>query len=370
MKQYHVSVDGQQPTVVAEDVLAKEAAEGKYPANTLIWCEGMAGWEPIGKHFKPSFSSRLDGVMAKVPLGKLKSLKNRFAAGGQRLKRPMSPRARKLLLILGGVGLVWIVLSIIASPSGNPEQLELETVYRDMATCIGNDDWGQLYEKFNDRLSEERYRNHYYADGTWREKVLFNDEELYNRAFRETRVVPKREPLAGAEHYRTRFETYMIENELEAVENKLSGSNLDMASQLQEMLTTRDALKKELYIRCELEDVSSTMFLISFLADGVVNSSLAAAINRAYELKNSNLENQHIINLVHQFTQLYECQRKISAAIPLKAQLFIVDEYERYLAEYNSGAKLCGYQSSAKLVTLRKQLRKVIRKNLKQKKQS
>lgn len=43
MKQYHVSVNGQQPSVVAEDVLSKEAAEGKYPENTLIWCEGMAG---------------------------------------------------------------------------------------------------------------------------------------------------------------------------------------------------------------------------------------------------------------------------------------------------------------------------------------
>lgn len=56
MKQYHVSVNGQQPSVVAEDVLSKEAAEGKYPENTLIWCEGMAGWEPIGKHFRRSIS--------------------------------------------------------------------------------------------------------------------------------------------------------------------------------------------------------------------------------------------------------------------------------------------------------------------------
>ncbi len=52
MKQYHVSVNGQQPLVVAEEVLAKEVAAGKYPENTLIWCEGMAGWEPIEKHFK------------------------------------------------------------------------------------------------------------------------------------------------------------------------------------------------------------------------------------------------------------------------------------------------------------------------------
>lgn len=43
MKQYHVSVSGQQPVLVDENVLAKEATEGKYPENTLIWCEGMAG---------------------------------------------------------------------------------------------------------------------------------------------------------------------------------------------------------------------------------------------------------------------------------------------------------------------------------------
>ncbi len=359
MKQYHISVDGQPPSVVPGDVLAKEVAEGKYPESTLIWCEEMSGWEPIGKYFSLSATCLQDSV--DVETAQEDSL---------RTKRPVHPLLKKLLLGLGGVGIVWIVLSAIASPSGHPEQNELEPVYRDMVTCIGNDDWGLLYEKFADRLSEERYGNYYYADGTSREKKLYNDEELYNMAFRKMRVVPKREPMAGAENYRTRFETYMIEDELESIENQLSSSNPDMASQLQELLTTRDALKKELYIRCELDDVSSTMFLISFLAKGEVNVSLAEAINRAYALKNSNLEDMYIVNLVHQFTRLYECQRRISEAIPLNAQLFIVDEYERNLAEHNSCAKLCGYQSPEKLVTLRKQLRRAIRKKLKQKKQS
>lgn len=56
MKEYHVSVSGQQPVLVDENVLAKEAAEGKYLVNTLIWCEGMTDWEPIGKHFRMPLS--------------------------------------------------------------------------------------------------------------------------------------------------------------------------------------------------------------------------------------------------------------------------------------------------------------------------
>ena len=75
MKQYHVSVNGQQPSVVAEEVLSKEAAEGKYPENTLIWCEGMAGWEPIGNHFRrpaspPPIPAAASAAACAVPAGK------------------------------------------------------------------------------------------------------------------------------------------------------------------------------------------------------------------------------------------------------------------------------------------------------------
>lgn len=75
MKQYHVSVNGQQPSVVAEDVLAKEAAAGKYPENTLIWCEGMAGWESIGNHFRrpvypPPIPAAVSAAACAVPAGK------------------------------------------------------------------------------------------------------------------------------------------------------------------------------------------------------------------------------------------------------------------------------------------------------------
>ena len=75
MKQYHVSVNGQQPSVVAEDVLAKEAAAGKYPENTLVWCEGMAGWEPIGNHFRrpaspPPIPAAASAAACALPAGK------------------------------------------------------------------------------------------------------------------------------------------------------------------------------------------------------------------------------------------------------------------------------------------------------------
>lgn len=375
MKQYHVSVDGQQPSLVAEDVLAKEAAEGRYPENTLIWCEGMAGWEPLGKHFKSSFSCQLDGGIAKVPLDKLKSLKTRLSAGGQGLKLPLPLRAKKLLLILGGVGLCLIILFSIVSISGQSRQNQLAVAYSEMVTCIGEDDWGQLYQKFSDKLADEHYVNLYYADGTSREKTLYEDEDkLYYRAFRQIRVSPKRVPLAGEENLHTRFDIYDIydlKRQLRAAERQLGNSDPDRASQIQELMQRRDALKKELCIRCALEDESWTRFLISFLANGEVNTTLAEAINQAFELRNTNLEDQDVVFLVHQLTQLYGCQRKISAEIPAKAQLFIVDEYERYyLSREDSFAKQCGYQSPEKLVALRKQLRKAIRKSLKKRKQS
>ena len=52
MKQYYIIIDGQQTGPVDEAVLQADAAAGKYAAGTLIWCEDMAGWEPIEKHFK------------------------------------------------------------------------------------------------------------------------------------------------------------------------------------------------------------------------------------------------------------------------------------------------------------------------------
>ena len=51
MKQYYIIIDGQQTGPVDEAVLQADAAAGKYAAGTLIWCEDMAGWEPIEKHF-------------------------------------------------------------------------------------------------------------------------------------------------------------------------------------------------------------------------------------------------------------------------------------------------------------------------------
>ena len=298
MKQYHVSVDGQQPTVVAEDVLAKEAAEGKYPANTLIWCEGMAGWEPIGKHFKPSFSSRLDGVMAKVPLGKLKSLKIRFSAGVQRLKRPLPPRLKKLLLILAGVGICLVILFSIALISGQSRKNQLAAAYSEMVTCIGEEDWSELYEKFDKHLGDEWDVSSNYSDGTRRDKELYNDEELYSRAFRRTRVTPRREKLAGSENIYTRYSVSELRRSLKGIESQLRHSDPDKVSKLKELLRNKEAMKQELYIRCEMDDFSSTLFLISFLADGVVNTPLAAAVNLAYELKKENIEEQDMAILV------------------------------------------------------------------------
>ena len=52
MKQYYIIIDGQQTGPVDEAVLQADAAAGKYAAGTLIWCEDMAGWEPMEKHFK------------------------------------------------------------------------------------------------------------------------------------------------------------------------------------------------------------------------------------------------------------------------------------------------------------------------------
>lgn len=52
MKKYYINIDGQRTEPVDETVLQADAAAGKYVTGTLIWCEGMAGWEPIENHFK------------------------------------------------------------------------------------------------------------------------------------------------------------------------------------------------------------------------------------------------------------------------------------------------------------------------------
>lgn len=52
MKQYYVAKNGVQEGPYEEAALKADAAAGKYPKNTIIWCEGMDDWEPIGEHFQ------------------------------------------------------------------------------------------------------------------------------------------------------------------------------------------------------------------------------------------------------------------------------------------------------------------------------
>lgn len=52
MNLYYVSIKGQPVGPINEAELQSEAAAGQYAAGTLIWREGMTGWEPIEQHFK------------------------------------------------------------------------------------------------------------------------------------------------------------------------------------------------------------------------------------------------------------------------------------------------------------------------------
>lgn len=52
MKQFYITKkDGSQEGPYSEDGLAGRVQAGKYDGDTLVWCEGLETWEPLGKHF-------------------------------------------------------------------------------------------------------------------------------------------------------------------------------------------------------------------------------------------------------------------------------------------------------------------------------
>lgn len=72
MKQYYVAKNGVQEGPYEEAALKADAAAGKYPKGTLIWSEGMPGWEPIEAHFQlpaapPTPPAVPDSAPAPVP---------------------------------------------------------------------------------------------------------------------------------------------------------------------------------------------------------------------------------------------------------------------------------------------------------------
>jgi uncharacterized RDD family membrane protein YckC len=51
MKQYYVGKNGQQLGPFGEEQVKARVAAGEFNTADLIWCEGMAAWEPIGTVF-------------------------------------------------------------------------------------------------------------------------------------------------------------------------------------------------------------------------------------------------------------------------------------------------------------------------------
>lgn len=53
MKQYYINPAGTQEKLgpIAEDALKQALANGGYPMDSLVWCEGMPGWEPASSRF-------------------------------------------------------------------------------------------------------------------------------------------------------------------------------------------------------------------------------------------------------------------------------------------------------------------------------
>lgn len=346
MKEYYVSINGQQQTVVPADTLSRDVAAGKYPENTLIWCEGMTDWEPIKNHFQSPETNEHDCLDAQPE----KTISSP--------KAPLKTAKRKVLIIIGLAVLGLCSLILMCIPKS--KQSVLVDAYTQFAASIEEDNWSLLYEKFNKALDYERYSNHHYADGTRRETPLYKEEVLLARALRRARV-----KLARSPRIRYCDDIDFLYSKWSSAERELHNLNPDNISLIEELTKRRDKWKRDLHQKCKQNDINETIFLISFLADGELNVALTEAINLAYELKKTNIEDQNIAIIVHQLSQLYANRKRILAEIPHKGQLYILDEYERELAD-DKYVKASGYQSSQELVALRNQLRAVIKRNMSQ----
>ena len=170
MKEYYVSINGQQQTVVPADTLSRDVAAGKYPENTLIWCEGMTDWEPIKNHFQSPETNEHDCLDAQPE----KTISSP--------KAPLKTAKRKVLIIIGlaVLGLCSLILMCISGTTPKSKQSVLVDAYTQFAASIEEDNWSLLYEKFNKALSEGSYYSRYYADGTRRETPLYRANALAN----------------------------------------------------------------------------------------------------------------------------------------------------------------------------------------------
>lgn len=343
MKEYYVSINGQQQTVVPADTLSRDVAAGKYPENTLIWCEGMTDWEPIKNHFQSPETNEHDCLDAQPE----KTISSP--------KAPLKTAKRKVLIIIGlaVLGLCSLILMCISGTTPKSKQSVLVDAYTQFAASIEEDNWSLLYEKFNKALSKELYYSSRYE---YEEK----EEVLLARALWSARVNPeRRQRIRYCDNIDYLYEKWY------SAERELHNLNPDNISLIEELTKRRDKWKGDLHQKCKQNDINETIFLISFLADGELNVALTEAINLAYELKKTNIEDQNIAIIVHQLSQLYANRKRILAKIPHKGQLYILDEYERELAD-DKYVKASGYQSSQELVALRNQLRAVIKRNMNQ----
>lgn len=60
-KQYYVAIEGQQSGPYDKNALKQQAQSGRVSRNSLVWCEGMAGWSKAGD------VSELSSIFSSVP---------------------------------------------------------------------------------------------------------------------------------------------------------------------------------------------------------------------------------------------------------------------------------------------------------------
>ena len=100
------------------------------------------------------------------------------------------------------------------------------------AVSAANNTQQDTKRRYDDALAQERYNNYYYADGTAREKPLYNDEELATRAARSV-VTSQMSPQLSSNIGHTREAIEDIQSKLNATDPSDTGTRAALQRDLQ-----------------------------------------------------------------------------------------------------------------------------------------
>jgi uncharacterized RDD family membrane protein YckC len=120
MKQYYVGKNGQQLGPFGEEQIKARVAAGEFTTTDLMWCEGMAAWEPIGTVFNNPYMP--SAVLGASPLLQARENQQPLAGAGARLVSVILNGLLGALVALPGVILTMVGLpTSSATPSATPD---------------------------------------------------------------------------------------------------------------------------------------------------------------------------------------------------------------------------------------------------------